>query len=75
MEVLHRGTSANQLAAGGKEPDISSHWCFVAAHPQATLGVAPPEHPSSSLSYRKPITGQSSQNSCPDTAPADAFTL
>lgn len=35
MEVSYWETSANQLAAGGKEPDISSHRSIIAAHPRA----------------------------------------
>lgn len=64
------GNGANQLAAGGKEPDVSSHCCFIAARPRPK--GASPGHPSSPLGYGKPIIGCSSQNSCPDTAPAGA---
>lgn len=40
MEVSYWGTSANQLAAGGKVPDASSHRSFVTARPWAN-GATP----------------------------------
>lgn len=40
MEVVYWETSTNQLAAGGKELDISSHRSFIASHLRAN-GATP----------------------------------